>query len=319
MHSTLSRFAVAALVLSVFAVPTSASAAACNGSAKLCARTLDKVVLPGTHNSMSTKEDRWGIPNQGLTMAHQMSKGIRAMLFDTHYVVPDTIDFLGKKVTLIRTANETTPNRQAYFCHVSCESGAYPIATGLKAIADFLKSHPREVMVFVNESYITPADFAAGVTASGLSKYLYTGSTTTYPTLSKMISTKQRAVMFSEGATGTVPWYHSAYAGPLQETPYSFLTSNLLTDPSKLASSCVPNRGGTTGPMFLMNHFVTPPVGNTYAADLVSAAGAVNGKATIVARARACQTARGKLPNIIAVDQSQLGDVVGAAKSLNGL
>ena len=268
---------------------------------------------------MSNKQDGWGIPNQGVNIASQLRRGIRGMLIDTHYGKPDTIDFLGKPRTIIRTVDESTPGRLPYLCHVNCESGATPLSTGLKVIADFLKANPREVMMFVNESYITPADFMAAVATSGLSKYVYKGSTSTWPTLTKMISTSQRAVLFSEGSTNSTPGYFPAYSGIVQETPYSFLTSNLLTDSANLAASCATNRGGSTGPLFLMNHFITPTVTANYAADLVAAAGQVNGKTTIVTRARQCQTLRHKLPTLIAVDQVQLGDVVGAAKTLNGV
>lgn len=250
------------------------------------------------------------------------------MLIDTYYGKPDTIDFLGKPRTIIRTATETTVGRQTYLCHVSCESGATPLATGLKVIADFLKANPREVMVFVNESHITPADFMAAVTSSGLSKYIYVpfgstvtqnGSPTTWPTLSKMISAGKRVVLLSEGSTNGIAGYFPAYSGIMQETPYSFLTSDLLTQSGNLAASCAANRGGTTGSLFLMNHFITPTVTATYAADLVTTASQVNGKAEIVARAQKCKTLRGKMPTLIAVDQVQLGDVVGAAKALNGV
>lgn len=318
----LRRAAVALLLVAAILAAGSQpafAASTCNGSSKLCSRTFNQVVLPGSHNAMSNKEDKWGIPNQGINIGNQLKKGIRAMLIDTYYGVPGTINFLGKILPVVNPATESTPGRLTYLCHQSCLSGATPLADGLKVVADFLKSHPREVMAFVNESYITPTDFAAAVTASGLSKYVYTGSTTNWPKLSTMISTNKRVVMFTEGSAGSVTWYHPAYEGIVQETPYSFKTPDLLTDPTKLAASCAANRGGTNGSIFLMNHFVTPQLGPTYAADLVSTAGAVNGKTTIVARARACQSARGKLPNIIAVDQVQLGDVVGAAKTLNGV
>ena len=320
MNKTLGGVAVLAASAALLTMAASAGAtSACNGSSKLCSRTLDKVVLPGSHNAMSSKEFGFGIPNHQFGIPHQLTKGIRAMLIDTHYGKPRTIVFLGRPTVVIDDVSESTPGRLPYLCHVSCLSGAIPLSTGLKTVADFLKTHPREVMIFVNESYITPADFATAVTSSGLLKYVYKGSTTTYPTLSKMISTSGRVVMFSEGNTGSVAWYHEGYAGSLQETPYSFLTSNLLTSPSSLAASCVANRGGTTGKLFLMNHFITPTLTASYAADLLTTAAAVNGKATIVARANACKTARGKYPNIIAIDQTQLGDVIGAAKQLNGV
>jgi hypothetical protein len=64
-----------------------------------------------------------------------------------------------------------------------------------------------------------------------------------------------------------------------------------------------------------MNHFVTRSNGISYAED----SAIVNTKAAIVARANACKAARGKMPTILAVNNVELGDVVGAAKTLNGL
>ncbi len=300
-------------------MPTATAAAAtkpCNGSAKLCTRALDKVVLPGSHNAMSSKDIGWGIPNHGISMAKQLKAGIRAMLIDTHYGKPGTIDFLGAPRPVVYDATETTLGASPYLCHSSCLSGATPLVQGLKTVADFLAANPREVMVFVVEDYLAPADFAAAVTASGLLKYVYKGSVSKWPTLKSMIDSKQRVVMLSEGSTGTVPWYRSAYTGAMQETPYSFAAPSLLTASASLAASCVPNRGGVTGGLFLMNHFVTrPPNGISYAED----SAVVNTKTAIVNRAKACQTARGKLPTIIAVNNVELGSVVSAVKSLNGV
>jgi len=171
------------------------------------------------------------------------------------------------------------------------------------------------VMVFVNEDYIAPADFAAAATKAGLLQYIYKGSPTRFPTLEKMISSGQRVVMTSESKTAPVKWYFEAYKSTLRETPYSFANTGLLTDPAELANSCRANRGPANGPLFLMNHFVTRPNGISYAAD----SAIVNTKAAIVARANACKAARGKMPTILAVNNVELGDVVGAAKALNGL
>ncbi|MEI6448214.1 MAG: hypothetical protein WCO96_10115 [Actinomycetes bacterium] len=321
MRGTPKLAIVAALAVAAFgAAPGAAGAAskACNGSTKLCSKTLDKVVLPGSHNAMSSRDIGWGIPNHDISMAKQLRAGIRAMLIDTHYGVPKLVDFgpsLGGVRTIIDDASASTPGASTYLCHSSCLYGATPLAQGLKTVADFLAANPREVMVFVVEDYLSPADFAAAVTASGLGSYVYKGSVTRWPTLKSMIDSKQRVVMLSEGSTGTVSWYRSAYTGAMQETPYSFVSASLLTTSTSLAASCVPNRGARVGGLFLMNHFVTRANGISYADD----SKLVNTKTAIVNRARACQTARGKLPTILAVNNVEFGSVVSAAKSLNGV
>ncbi len=61
-------------------------------------------------------------------------------------------------------------------------------------------------MVFVNEDYIAPQDFAKAVDKSGLLPYVYQGPATQYPTLGEMINTNQRVVMLAQSDAGTVPW-----------------------------------------------------------------------------------------------------------------
>lgn len=59
--------AAAISVLTLTTVATASGATRerpCNGSVDLCGKTLDQVVLPGTHNSMSNEEYGWLIPNQ---------------------------------------------------------------------------------------------------------------------------------------------------------------------------------------------------------------------------------------------------------------
>jgi len=294
-----------------------AASTACNGSTKLCSRTLDKVVLAGSHNAMASKDVIPSLPNQGITMAAQLRAGIRALQIDTRYAKPEQVPWInGKFITVLRDSTATTPGAGAYLCHANCSYGGTPLATGLKTVADFLKANRREVIVVIVEDYLRPADFAAAVTSSGLRPYVYTGSTSSWPKLSTMISSNQRAVMISEGTDGSVPWYRNGYAGVMQETPYSFATPNLLTESARLAASCVPNRGGRTGKLFLMNHFVTPAgLGITKPSDSLL----VNTKTAITARANACRRARGLLPSIIAVNNVELGSVVSAVKSLNGV
>jgi hypothetical protein len=248
-------------------------------------------------------------------MSDQLKRGIRAMLIDIHYGVPGSYDLGGGPVKYVQTTDATNPNRQLYLCHEKCELGSTPLVDGLKPIAAFLKSHPREVMMFVNEDYVAPSDFAAAATKAGLLKYIYKGSPTRFPTLGKMIDSGQRVVMTSEAKTAPVKWYFEAYKSTLRETPYSFASTGLLTDPAELTNSCRANRGPANGPLFLMNHFITRSNGISYAED----SAIVNTKAAIVARAKACKAARGMMPTIIAVNNVEIGDVVGAAKTLNGL
>ncbi len=117
-------------------------------------------------------------------------------------------------------------------------------------------------------------------------------------------------------AAGDPSWYHPTYEGILQETPYTFHRPEELTEPANWPASCRPNRGGTTGSLFLMNHW-SPPV-QPNKPDLETAA-RVNARDVIVGRARKCAEIRGRLPSVIAVDQFTAGDVIGAVGKLNRL
>ena len=66
----------AAISVLTFATTGTAGASAadepCNGAVELCSRTLDQVVLPGTHNSMSNEEYGWALPNQHYSIPTQL-------------------------------------------------------------------------------------------------------------------------------------------------------------------------------------------------------------------------------------------------------
>ncbi|MBN8866005.1 MAG: hypothetical protein J0H98_00475 [Solirubrobacterales bacterium] len=320
-------FASAITVLAI-AVPAADGATRerpCNGAVELCGRTLDQVVLPGAHNAMSNEEYDWNIPNQHYSIPTQLDMGVRAFLIDTHY---GKVSDDGKTVVKVPEAEGHSTGATMYLCHEYCQLGASELIPELAKIKDFLAANPREVLVFVNEDYIDPQDFASAVTQSGLIDYIYTGSTDHYPTLSEMIASNQRVVMLAESDSGTVPWYHKAYDGSMQETRYDYRYGGVttqqamtrLTDPAQLDASCAPNRGGTTGPLFLMNHWVNGKFDN---GDPVTpdpaVADVLNTKDVLVARARACEQVRGKLPNIVAVDDFGNGDLLGAVNELNGV
>jgi hypothetical protein len=159
---------------------------------------------------------------------------------------------------------------------------------------------------------VAPADFVKVVRQSGLNHYVYRGPPgPRWPTLRTMIRRHQQVVLLAEHHAGAAPWYHVAYQGIVQETPYNWTTPSLLTDPSQWAASCRPNRGGTTGSLFLMNHWSPPDAPSPATSAIVNAAD------TIVGRARTCRRVRGKLPTIVAVDMFKSGGLFDAVRRLN--
>jgi hypothetical protein len=314
----LAAIGAALALLAGVAVPSTAGAAKkpCNGHPGLCAKTLNRVVLPGTHNSMSAEALDWNLPNQTYGIPGQLARGARAFLIDTYYgrQNPDgTVEDLSK-------AEGSESGAKIYLCHASCGGGASGLIEVFRQVRQFLVRNPREVLVFVNEDYVEADDFAAAVEESGLIDQVYEGPLDRWPTLSEMIGSNDRVLFLAQSDAGEVPWYHRAYDGLMRETPYTFnfyaeADYGKLTDPARLEESCQPNRGENTGGLFLMNHWMLASA----VTPLREVAEVVNARSVLVNRARICEEVRGKLPTILAVDFFGTGDVTGAALALNGL
>ncbi len=277
----------------------------CNGEPDLCERRLNEVVLAATHNSMSAQSLGWQIPNQQVGIPDQLRQGVRGFLLDTYYAhrEPD-----GSVVN----DPAKTPQSEIYLCHVVCRLGATRLAEVLTAMRDFLRANPSNVLVIVNEDSVAPADFAAVVKSSGLLRHVYRGEPgPKWPRLRKMIRRRDQVVILAERQSAPVPWYHQAYSGILQETPYTWPAVTQLTQPSQWPASCRPFRGGTTGSLFLMNHW-SPPLAPSPATSAV-----VNATDAIVGRASTCAFVRKAVPNIVAVDMFQSGGLIEAVRRLN--
>jgi hypothetical protein len=303
---------------------------ACNGAPELCARRLDQVVFPGTHNSMSSADIRdWLFPQQERGIRGQLEDGVRALLLDVHYGIPvegrvktdlDSENTSREKLEKAvgkealdaamrirdRLAGKAEGPRGLYLCHGFCELGAVPLASALEGVHEFLVQSPDEVLVLVLEDYVPPSDLAGAFEESGLDGLVYLGAAgPPWPTLREMIDSRQRVLVLTESGSPGVPWVHSAFQ-VMQETPYSF------KQPSDL--SCAPNRGGTSGSLFLMNNWI-----DTTPAPKPSNAAIVNAYDALLARAKQCEGERGKRPTVIAVDFYRTGALFRVARTLNGL
>jgi hypothetical protein len=302
---------------------------ACNGSAVLSDRRLDRVVFPASHNSMSGADvTGWMFPNQNAGIEQQLQDGIRAFLIDAHYGVPvgDKVKTeledekaamakyeaaLGKEgmaaVLRIRDrmAGEKEGERDVYMCHGFCELGALKLVPVLRDVRDFLVANPGEVLIFViQDESVTPQDIDRCFEESGLIDFVYRGPPRPpWPTLREMVESDQRVLVMAENASEGVDWYHPAFE-VLQETPYTF------KDPSEFSNR--PNRGGTGGSLLLMNHWIeTTPMPKP------SNAAIVNAHDALLARINAFRRARGRLPNVVAVDFYATGDLVQVVRELN--
>ena len=338
----------AALVVGAIAVfvgtggTTTAAPAAgpCNGRVELCGRSLPQVALAATHNSMSAPLPGWYSSAQDRPIDDQLRYGIRGLLLDTHYA--DKLDngklrtFVGDPKELRRQAarDGVSPSavdsalrlrerlgfagkgeRGMYLCHSFCELGGTRLEDVLRDVHDFLVANPGEVLVVINQDYVTPQDFVGAVDDAGLAEMAYRGPVSgRWPTLRQMIDSGRRVVFLAENHAGAAPWYHLAYQAITEETPYAFGNPEQLIGQGALAKTCEPNRGPATAPLFLVNHWIT-----TDPLPLPSDAAEVNAYGPLMRRLRECERIRHHLPNLVAVNFYRRGDLLRAVDTLNGL
>ncbi len=303
--------------------------ATCNGSARLCDRAVDKVVFPGAHNAMSNASiSDWMFPHHPYAIPRMLDDGVRMLALDLHFGIPTggrvktdldaEVNHNGRieqalgteaVAAAMRIRNRLVGGedgqRGVYFCHGFCELGAYDAGPTLVQVRDFLAANPGEVLILVLEDYLPATVTDSLFKATGLIDFVYAGPTRPWPTLGQMVATNQRVIVFVESGQKGVEWLHGT-VGEIQETPYTFRKPEDF--------GCRPNRGGTDGSLFLINHWI-----ETTPAPRASNAAIVNAYDFLLQRARDCQRERRHVPNIISVDFYSVGDLIRVTNTLNGI
>ncbi|HEU4702326.1 MAG TPA: hypothetical protein VFS37_07570 [Conexibacter sp.] len=302
----------------------------CNGAEALCAKPLDAVAIPATHNSFSSPQDGFLLANQESGIPAQLRGGIRGLLIDMHlgvrtprgvYTVLEEGGKSREKIELAigPAATQTAlrlraqigyrggGERQVFLCHGFCELGALDAVKALAQVRDWLVLNPGAVLVISIEDQVPPARVAETFERSGLLDYVWTGPISPVPTLGELVDRDRRVLVFGEDDTRGVGWYHDQFVS-VRDTPYDLPSARALLSPK----GCTIGRGTTASPFLLINQFVAgdPP--------RLAPARTVNRQDAILAHARECRSALGGLPGLIAVDFWEQGDVVGAARALNG-
>jgi hypothetical protein len=303
-----------------------ASARHCNGSARLCDVRLGDAAFATSHNSMSSPADGFFGPNQGQPIVEQLKHGIRGFQIDAYAgttrkgrVYTELAGPFGSQATDLPRALVATAERihqslgapppgtptQLYLCHTFCELGAIPMSTVAHQIRTFLDSHKDEVLVSVIEDYVPPTRIHEVLQEAGLAqRLLEVHAGQPLPTLGAMVQTGKRLFVSLENGDGG-PTLPNAFAGLVEETPYTFLRPSDLEN----ATSCRPNRGPeSAAPIFQLNHWLTPPTSVT--------ARRVN-TGVLRARVKQCTDARGRPPTLVAVDFAESSDVVSIVNDLN--
>ncbi len=316
-------------------------AGGCNGHEELCDAPLDRVALASTHNSMSGANYRgWLFAEHVGTIEEQLEGGIRGLLVDTWYGAPTdrgivATDFDGGKSReeLVELYGEATveaaervsgnlgadlETSEIHLCHNLCELGAVPFVDTLTDVRSFLDENPGEVVVIFIQDQTEADDVALAFEQSGLVELVWDEfdkaamaddvTSVVFPTLGEMVEKNKRVLVMAENDSGDVPWYYDGFT-LTQDTPFSFGTVEELEDPS----SCDENRGLADSPLFLLNHWVTtdPPS--------PSVAAEANDYDVLFGRAILCGQERSLLPNLVAVNFYEEGDLLAVVDSLNGV
>lgn len=246
----------------------------------LVERRFDRVCFAATHNAMSARERRWIAPNQNVAIPGQLARGFRCLLLDVHLHGGEPV-----------------------LCHGPAWAGRQRLVDGLLELRAFLVADPDAVVTVVLESY-APADVVARAFADtgldGLAHVQRAGEP--WPTLGAMVRAGRRLVVLSDRAAGGPTWYHAT-----SET----LATNHWAARNADELSIALTRGRADAPLVLMNHFVTHPIA------LEPEAARLNAPEFLAAQVRRFTAVTRRVPNFVAVDFGDRGDVVGVVDRIN--
>ena len=297
-------------------------AAACNGHAELCDRPLDRGRAAGDPQLDVGAAARAGSrPSRTGRSPTSSDDGIRGLLIDTHYARPPAerqacapTSAAATSCSAGRSRTASSPDavdaalrirdrlgfagegkRGMYLCHSFCELGGTPLGSVLDDIHDFLVANPGEVVVVINQDYVTPEDFVAAVQRRR-------------PGATRLPRADRRRLADAarddrQRPARRLPRREPRRRGALVparlqathggDAVHVHARSAQLTDPAKLAASCraEPRPGARAA-------VPAQPLDQTDPLPLPSNAREVNAYDPLLARARECERIRDHLPNL---------------------
>lgn len=305
---------------------------ACNGHDELCDRAFDEVAFPASHNSMSAADAAgWFLAEQPTGIVESLNDGIRGLLIDTWYgqatksggvvtaersLARAQADFTDGRATALTPAMRRTIDRlrgertlgpeRPYLCHTLCELGGTQMESEMAGVKQWLDEHPREVVTIFIQDTVTPADTAEVFERTGLADMAYVHEAgTPWPTLGEMIDSGKRVLvlMENEGGGAEHPYLHAGF-DLVADTGFTYASVD--------GFDCAPNRGRADADLFMVNHWLSSFT------TLVSSAQKANPEQVLGARARTCREQRDHIPNFVAVNWYDQGDLFEVVDQLNG-
>ena len=305
----------------------------CNGHLELCDRPYDEVSYVAAHNAMSAEDADFFLAEQPTGMVGLLDQGVRVLLIDTWYgqpldngkaltspqsfpkaleqakvtFGPEIMQSVNRLVQQLQGGSPSGPV-QPYLCHTVCEIGGTPLLNELQGVRAWMDAHPTEVVSIFIQDAVSPEDTAAVFDQAGLTRLTHAprGAGDSWPTLGEMVDSGKRLVVLQEeqGGGTAYPWLLQGF-DYVQDTGYTY--------PTVESFDCQLNRGRAASPLFMVNHWLSNFT------TLYTDAQKVNAADVLGPRVEQCQAERGRLPNFVAVNWNNLGDVPQVVDQLNGL
>lgn len=308
----------------------------CNGYFELCTEPFDQIVWPASHNAMSSSAYNFLGAEHTITIPDQLVGGARFLMLDVYYGYEenglvrtnlaggidrttlekergkDAVDSLQRIGALTGAADTSGHKQELYFCHDLCELGAVKAVDVFREIDRYLDRNLTDFVVLDFEDYVRPKDLKAALEESGLYERVRTMTPEEIHAvpLGYLLGAPegksenlQRVLTTSEKHGGVYPWLPATYS-LFRETPYTY---------TRVADfDCRPERGKEGNPLFLVNHWLRPD-----GPPDPSAAEKVNSRGVLLDRFRDCAEVRRVLPNVLAVDFTEIGSLQATVRRLN--
>ncbi|KAJ2598198.1 hypothetical protein H4R99_004198 [Coemansia sp. RSA 1722] len=183
------------------ALQVSAAATLCNGHEELCSRRFNEVTFISTHASFAqTSATKPSTPGtQYKSIKEQLDDGVRGLHLNIQ---------------------QGSSASQVVLCYPDCDvNSGGTLQTTLKVVKEWLDANENDVVSIFLEGVATDASPAAVIKAfsdTGLDDYALKGKPSAWPTLSSMISSGTRLVVFVEEPSivaANTQGYFITYAG----------------------------------------------------------------------------------------------------------
>ncbi|KAI8964093.1 PLC-like phosphodiesterase [Daldinia sp. FL1419] len=294
---------------SASAASSSSSTTTCNNSPDLCSRSYSDITHMGAHDSAFLRDESTGnsiAGNQYFNATVALDAGIRLLQAQAH-------DLSGA----------------IELCHTSCGLlDAGTLQSWLEPIKSWMDAHPNEVvtLLIVNSDGKSAAEFGSVFSASGIDKYGYAHSGSTWPTLQEMISANTRLVTFIASITADSQYpyllseFDHVFETPFEVTSLSGFNCS-LDRPSSHDSAGAAIQAGL---LPLMNHFAYNLLGASIMVPNADNITITNSPSTTTIgnlglHAQTCNQEWGIKPVFVLVDFFNEGPAIKTADVLNSI